>query len=153
MSNAALPRAFASRQGHSKVERSKLDDPESWPAVVLAALALLTHDSAKATPAERVWVASAMLLGFDVYARGGDMMNVKRADLLAPPRGATGVANAWSLTMWPSSGTEVSKTGSQDDTKFIGITNPDRQWVWQLCRPLLSMSRRSPFLFPMSQRR
>ena len=147
--NAALPRAFASRQGHSKVQRSQLEEPEPWQTVVLAALALLSDPSKKATPAERVWVASAMLIGFDVYARGGDMMNLRRCELLPP----SPVTTSWSLTMWPSTETEVSKVGSQDDTKYLGATNADRAWLAQLCRPLLSMSRRSPYLFPITQRR
>ena len=87
--------------------------------VVLAALALLRDPSKKATPAERVWVASAMLIGFDVYARGGDMMNLLRCELLSP----SPVTKSCSLTMWPSTETEVSKVGSQDDTEYLGAAN------------------------------
>ena len=92
---------------------------------------------------ERLACASAMLLGFDSYARGGDMVSTRKWELQAPiPQGEA--TPPWTLTLWP--------TITQDSTQTIALAKP-RSWLAQLCPILKRLAPNDPRLIPLTQKR
>jgi len=139
--NADLRLSFRSRQGHSKVARSRHVEPETWEGVLLMCRALLleTQDTRDAEEAARA--ACGFLLSFDTYARGFDLVGAETTELRAPlGAAARSAANAWTLTLFPATGRTESKTHRQDLTKIVGGTDPRRAWLSRLC-PALKASR------------
>ena len=55
----------------------------------------------------------------------------------------------WSLTLHPLTEAAVSKARTQDDTLEIGVTDPNRAWLQELCPALKKMSRKNPLLLDM----
>ena len=92
-----------------------------------------------------------MLLGFDTYARGGDMVWARKEEL-RPPIPQVEAASMWTLTLWPSTAHQTSKTNTQDATKTIGLAKP-RSWLAQLCPILKRLAPDDPRLIPLTQER
>ena len=113
--------------------------------------ALLEAKADNITKEEKLATAGAISLGFDSYARGGDMVWTKKEELRPPVLGVMG-AQHWTLTMWPSTAAETSKTNTQDATKRIAIAET-RVWVAELCPLLLRSSPNDPRLIPPTQER
>ena len=76
------------------------------------------------------------LISFDLYARAMGLISARRDELRAPAASLPLAAPLWSLTLWPSTRPETSKTRTRDDFALIGATHPARAWLQQLC-PLL----------------
>ena len=77
------------------------------------------------------------------------MVQLRRSELRAPAHLQKGVASSWTLTLFPSTQSSVSKTSTQDLTRTVGGSNPTRRWLSSLCKPLL-MASRDFLLFPMT---
>ena len=137
-SNADFRLAYRSRAGHSRARQKQRRLPETWEAVLLQCHSLLTTVTGAIPLHEAALACTGYLLSFDLYARAFDLTNAKRAEL-RPPQGAAarGAASAWTLTVWPSTSHETSKTHQHDHTRVIGGTDPKRVWLTELCRPLL----------------
>jgi len=119
--------------------------------VVLQALALM-RDATSAHPLPvRASAAVAFLLGFDVYARGGDLTQVMRNQVLPPRPHQTGAVAAWSVTLFPATQAGVSTTGKQDDTVLIATSNPARAWLTQLLPPITAQRHPSGSLLGLTQ--
>ena len=149
--NEQLPKSSASRVGFNRQEQEIGQEPVTWEATMLAARAILATNLTEITKDERLACASAMLLGFDAYARGGDMTWTTKVEL-RPPILHVEAAAFWTLTMWPSTSHETSKTNTQDATKAIGVAKP-RAWLSQLCPILLRLAPQDPRLIPLTQDR
>ena len=147
---AQLPLSNASRIGHAKVDRQKLEQPLCWEEVVLMALWLLTTTQTLASPMLAAVAAVAFLLGFDRYARGGDMLLALRSELFPPVANQTGSAAKWSLTLFPSWLAQSSKTGLQDHTVAVGSTHASREWLNKLASTLSKWNMQEKQLFPLS---
>ena len=117
------------------------------------ALALLTTETLEASPRERALASCGFLLAFDVYGRASDIAKAEREELRAPMRSQKGVATSWTLTLFPSSGAESSKTWQQDETAEVGGSHPDRQWLQKLCPLLLRHRSADPRLLAMEPAR
>ena len=146
-----LPLSTASRLGHAKTERARAEDPETWESILLAAEALLTQPYSKVPLADRAVAACAMLLSFDVYARGGDLVGARKSELRAPVSAAASTTEQmWTLTLFPVTESKTSKTDTQDESKLIGLA-PERAWISKLCPLLLQHRRGDPRLIPLDQ--
>ena len=88
------------------------------------ALAILNLVGTGAQMWERAMAATAFLLSFDTYARGGDAPQLLASELIPPMQGQLGAAAAWCLTNHPTGG-KCSKTGKFDHTVTVGTTHPD----------------------------
>ena len=98
--------------------------------------ALATVPTPAATPAERGLAAIGVLLSFDLYSRANDLRKALISELRPPVASQPGSAGVWTLTLYPTTQQETSKTRTQDETISIGASNKRRAWVRQLCRPL-----------------
>ena len=124
------------RRGHSRVQKPSLQVPETLEATVLMAHALATVPTPAATPAERGLAAIGVLLSFDLYGQANDLHKALKSELRRPVASQPGSAGVWTLTLYPTTQQETSKTRTQDETISIGASYKRRAWVRQLCRPL-----------------
>ena len=134
--NADLPKSSMARQGHTRMQRSALQDPIPWEEVLVMVDALLSAPPSEAATQLKVAASIGMIIAFDVYGRANDVTTALRNELRPPaPRGHGGLRH-WTLTFFPETQSLTSKTHTQDDTVTIGSSNPQRKWISQLC-PLL----------------
>ena len=148
-----FPKASAARLGHSRIQKPSLQEPETWEATVLMAHALVSEASLEATPAERGLAAAGVLLSFDLYGRANDLAKALKAELRPPVASQPGAAGIWTLTLYPTTQQETSKTRTQDETVAIGTSNKRRLWLRQLCRPLTLHSPSDKRLLCMTPKR
>ena len=95
LTNAALRRSHQSLLGYGRLERASEADPVTWESVLLSSLALLEQTSPDISQMERVSMAGAMILAFDLYARGGDMVPLQKDQVVPPVPGQQGAARCW----------------------------------------------------------
>ena len=108
------------------------------------ALRLITVPLTGFSSRQRAAAACAVLLSFDCFARGSDLILAWASELMPPVSGMTGpLASCWSLTLYPSTAPRRSKTHVQDETVKVGQTANARMWLNKICRPLLRMERKS----------
>ena len=148
MRDTDLPLSSASRKGYGNTTRENVRDPHAWEQVLLAARGAL--EAALPTGVERSELASATLLATDTYGRNTEILRSRTAELLGAVAQQKGVAGRWSLTMHPSTGDEVSKTGQQDDTVQIGTLNESRLWLSSIAAALKGARRTHEFLFDLT---
>ena len=103
-----LPHLSLRRFGRQR--KAGMEDPVTWESVLLTALALLDF---------------GLLLGFDLYCRGGDMPMLQREDLRRPVPRQKGAARHWSATFFPKRLSITAKNQEMDVCKTIGSTHPD----------------------------
>ena len=92
-------------------------------------------------------------MGFDLYARGGDMVTVRAQDLRPPVARQAGAAGHWTVTFFPRDAGHRAKTGETDLAKAVAQPNSTRAWVADLCPLLLTLQRPSGLLLDLTQRR
>jgi len=118
---------------------ARLEEPESWEATLLQRRALLKW-SQVCTLQKRAPAATAWLLAFDLYWRGGVWATLRVVDLTAPTRHQQGTGSHRSIAQFPSTRRATSKTRQHDLAGAIGATNDRRRWLQQL-RPSSRASR------------
>jgi len=151
-SKGELRLSHATLAGVAAESPPHIEEPETWEATLLQAHALLTQ-SRLGTPRTRALVATAWLLAFDLYWRGGVWATLLVGDLSPPARHQAGVGGLWSVTQFPATGLATSKTRQHDLTGGVGATCAKRRWLQQLC-PLLQACPRGASerrLFPLHQ--
>ena len=134
-----LSRSHASLQGAARDSPDRSQEPETWEATLLMCVALLTAPDSLAPASVRATAVVGYLLSFDLYARAMSLVQARRSEL-RPPQPVLGSSAAWSLTLWPLTGAQSSKTRTFDDFAFVGATNPARLWLASLCQCLWSSS-------------
>jgi hypothetical protein len=132
LDNSSLRLAYESML--ASLPRSASPDPICWEEALIMALYLLRvklpRDVGKAARA-----AAAILVSFDVFARGGDAPQMRHAEL-RPPQTSRGL---WTLTFFPSTHEDSSKVHTKDHT-VEPFVNPERAWLKELL-PLLRRRR------------
>ena len=147
-----LPLTRKCLKGYSRLCPEVARDPVSWEATLLVA-----DELAKSTEPVDWYISAAVLLNFDTYARPGALLKLKGSDLL-PPAGPGG---EWTVTFFPSSRQQKSKTNTQDDTVYVGkklftengnIAWADRRWLIAVARALKAQVPNDGFVFRFTLR-
>ena len=68
-------------------------------------------------------LAAAALLQFDTYLRPGEMLALKKGQVLSPVRNAGVAHRRWELAICPATELSTTKSGSQDDTLFVSVAS------------------------------
>ena len=79
-----------------------------------------------------------------------DPLTIRVEDLLAPVSNQPGLAGRWSITLYPKTREQQSKTLLQDNTFGVGTTNPQREWLGKIAAALRASSGKRAMLFPVS---
>jgi len=107
---ADLPLSNASRIGYNRSCRVNVEKPISFESVLLQVVALLTmavrvcakmprrNNPLLVTARELAEASVCMLLSFDLYARGGELLDTVRSEVFPPIRNQSGTAACWSVT-------------------------------------------------------
>jgi hypothetical protein len=140
--NSALRLGKAAQLGHARRAPGGSGEPLAWEELLLR-VCLLLRASPQSLGCSRVAMAKAviaMLLAFDFYARGAELMSAKYSELRPPIRGTVAAAATWTLNMFPGNRARESKTRKKDHLRAVGTTNAQRSWLRSLC-PLLRSHR------------
>ena len=151
LTNLDLRLANSARIAFAKATRTLTVLPEVWENALGIAVALLRLVSHRFSRLQLAAGAAAVLLSFDIYARGGDAAKILASELRAPRRGQHGALAAWTVTMFPETEAARSKTGGADDTVLIGTTHPRRAWLTVFLAALRTMRRKTSLLFDLTQ--
>jgi len=152
--NSELRLSFRSRQGHSRVSRTKHIEPETWEATVLMCLALLQDSKGSGPRKEAARACAGFLLSFDIYGRGTDIVKAMTNELRAPLGTAAGsCSTTWTLTLFPCTGDDEAKNRRQDVTKTVGATDPRRAWLGSVCKALKAIRPQTQLLLNLSETR
>ena len=115
--------------------------------MLMASVAALSSHGMVASDRERALFAAAILIAFDAYLRGGTVLLLRPSEL-RPPRAQTGGHST--LTLFPSTHVELSKTRTQGRTVIIGATYPDRAWIAKLLVHVKAATATEERLFPFT---
>ena len=133
LNNVLLRRSFQSLKGFERKFRSLCRDPVCWEDVLLTALTLVDPPMQNTTPRELFMTVVAMLLSFDLYARGQDLLQVPRSEVRPPTSSTATSASFWSITFFPQSQGKPGKDQLFDHCKLVGSTNSHRRWLGSMC--------------------
>ena len=98
--------------------------PVTWESVLLQCVSLLTSSyQFAASMMERADAALGFLLRFDVFARRLDMTTVLEKEVRAPQMAQSRALRGWTVTFYPSTGTQTNKTWQRDHTVPVGSTS------------------------------
>ena len=89
--------------------------------------ALCCDSDSSYTPRQRASASLAFLTAFDCYGRGGDICAAEENELRPPIGRQHGAASAWTLNLFPTTMSAVSKMGGSDETMTVGKVNPVRE--------------------------
>ena len=107
-----FPKATRALRSFSRLVPSKVLDPLPWLVLVL----FCDYRLSQKVPL----LAAAALLQFDTYLRPGETLAHKKGHVLSPVRNASVTYRRWRLAVCPATELGTTKSGSQDDTLFIG---------------------------------
>ena len=120
-----------SRKGFQKTCPVKAPVPLTWEEILLMSYALCCDSDSSYTPRQRASASLAFLTAFDCYGRGGDICAAEESELRPPIGKQHGAASAWTLNLFPTTMSSVSKMGGSDETMTVGKVNP----VLACCQP------------------
>ena len=119
-----LARTRRSLQGWLKLEPQRTRPPLPWPLLAALVMQMLKQ--------HRTHSAAAVLLSFTAYLRPGEVLHLRKADLVNPmPR-----QKHWSLLLHPAERQERSKVGLADES--ILLDSPLLPWIGPALRSLNS---------------
>ena len=116
--NSLLPKAARDLKGFFRLVPGKVRDSLPWLVVVLFSDYWLSQGPP-------FWAAAA-LLQFDTYLRPGEVLAHEKGHVLSPVRNAGVACRRWGLAVCPATELSTTKSGSQHDTLFVGVTG----WFW-----------------------
>ena len=141
------------KMGHARREPRPPRVPETWEAVLLQCVALLTIAPPSVSAVEQALAAVGFLWSFDLYGRSQDLVSARKMELRPPLPGQAGRAGAWALTLFPETTGARSKTGLGDLTNIIGDTCDERKWLAQLAPLVKSFQPDDPRLLCLTPKR
>jgi hypothetical protein len=137
-----LPLSQKALRGVRKLCPDSSRNPVTWEAVLL-----IVDELTSSADSLDVLTGAAALVQFDSYARPSALLNALETDLFPPARGSP--RSTWSLTFWPSTHKQTSKTGTQDDTVALGRNLSHRDDLHLVASALKKRTPKGAKLFPL----
>jgi hypothetical protein len=137
-----LPLSQKALRGVRKLCPDTSRNPATWEAVLL-----IVDELTSSADSIDVLAGAAAIIQFDTYARPSALLNSQESDLFPPARGSS--RTAWSLTFWPSTKKQTSKTGTQDDTVALGQNLHHRDDLHLIAQALKKRTPKGGKLFPL----
>eukprot|EP00438_Fugacium_kawagutii_P005727 Skav230031 [mRNA] locus=scaffold261:317606:318451:- [translate_table: standard] len=123
------PLTKAAKKGWGNLEPGQSRDPCPFEVACWIAFHLMMRGLR--------YYAAAVMLSFDTYIRPGKICDLRRHNVVAPPKGVSRRYHHWTLLLHPQELGEPSKTGQFNDSLVVGLK--DREWVGTLLGRLYSL--------------
>ena len=115
LSKNSLPRSRRALQGWKNLDPGTTRPPLAWPLISLIALTMAEMGC--------MMEAIAVLLMFVIYARPGEVFNIRKRDLVA----STSLGQHWALNLHPSEHLQTSRVNVSNETLLLD--NQEIPWL------------------------